>query len=352
MRGVGAALLGGVLLWGGCDRTDPAARELLRRAVLAARKQTVRGDLEVRFRVGGALLQALYRVEQGPGREGFWRNLVLRDARVAAGRLPLGTRLERRVRREVVGDQGGVSFPFLVEITDVETFLQAHEVRFAPAGGGSARPVVAGHITRHLVARPRSLGGFRYDIYVDPANPYVLALEERDARGRLCHACRFRSCSFLSATLPPPTRRVPRIRPRRLTAAGAARELGLAPDLAFPAAPPPGFPRRELLRAGAAGTIHMRFTNGTSTGAVYVYEKRPAARTLQVRPPLTPARQRRLVRLVRSGRAFVEGQLAALTYDVDGFHAVELHTARRSLLVLSHADPAVAERTVTSFPLP
>ena len=119
-------------------------------------------------------------------------------------------------------------------------------------------------------------------------------------------------------------------------------------------------PSKQLVpyALGGFGSANLEFSNGTSTGVITAYVRKPRIRDVHVRPQPGLKKQspeaydRRQVRdLILSGRAFVDGQFIGVTYQVEDFHVVELHTSEKSILVLSLCGLEPLKELIGYFPL-
>ncbi len=359
--GFGLVVLGAAIatLLTGCADDDGSA-DL--RAAIANESVPVRGTIDVHFLAFGRTFTPRYTIEKGFDDAGPYRRLVLDpskpvvapvnrgDAKQGAqGRAPLGRlQIENRVRtNEVSPGFGARTMDPIVAIDDVDAFLEAHRVTRV-AGDGDR---VAGRDVITLVATPTTPSGLHYRIRIDRVRPYVLGIEERDSSGRLLHAVSFRSITFGVAPPPKAQRfRTPRERLTPAQALRAANALQIPVEHLFPVGAPAGFESARIIRSDDDEGLHLRFTNGTTTGVVLVYLRGPR--------PASPARRARVLDadkrrdLVLSGKAFVDGHWRGLTYQVGNLHCVELHTSTKSALILTPAGLDVAKEMAGFLPLP
>lgn len=345
---------------GGCG-DDDGSGDL--RAAIANESLAVRGTIDVRFFAFGRAFTPRYTIDKGADENGPYRRLthdpskpviggVSRgDAKHGAkGAAPLGrVQVETTVRvDEVSPGFGARTIDPIVAIDDIEAFLRAHRVTRV---AGSENESVAGRPVHTLVATPNSPSGLHYRIRIDKARPYVLAIEERDRSGRLLHSVEFQSITF--GTPPPPKSkrfRTPRERLTPTQALSAAAALDIPVERLFPVGAPAGFEAARIIRSDDDSSIHLRFTNGTTTGVVLVYLRAPRPTGPERRTRSRDADEGR--ELVLSGKAFIDGHWQGLTYEVGNLHCVELHTSTKSALILTPAGLDVAKEMAGFLPLP
>lgn len=331
----------------GCDKQDAGAERLLRTAVQNEYGLHTQGEVKVSMAVDGQIVTPWYRVRQGSDAIGPFRKL---DFITGRSIFPGGTQSANQnvttgVRTNPVSTQSAMTFDSLVAIDDVDAFLDAHRVIRTEAGPAS----VAGRRVVTLIATPRHEGGLNYRILVDEAKSFILGIEEYRADTTLLHARRYEQIQYLPANSPTPTgggiRRVKRV---AMTPAEASQVLGIPGNQIFPTQAPEGFPHRELVKTGAIDSIHVRFTNGTTTGTILAYIRKP--RITRYTGPIPP--RGTVQNLVLAGRAMVEGEAIGVTYQTDAFSCVEIHTPAKSVLVMSTAGLDAAKSVAGVMPLP
>ena len=351
-----SGLIALVSLWG-CEKDDPAAEALLQTAVGNTYTYLTDGEVKVSFDASGTTVTPWYRIVRGtsPGGQRIDERSRITNRPLTSGPVTGQVQLSRNVRGALSLGAGAFALDNFVAITHVDTFIQVHRVQRATPE--VARLYVAGRRVVHLTATPRNGPSLAYDVFIDAEKPFVLGIEERNADGRLLHAMEYQKIQYLPPSeaaqriggSPSPIQTVP------LDPQDAARTLGIDVSQIFPQQTPVGFPHRELIKTGALTSISLRFTNGTSTGTVVVFVRKPRFENIHFNPitpsgPVSPDRD--LKDLILSGKAFVDGQFIGVTYEVKPFSCVELHTSKKSILILSIAGLDVVKETVSYFPLP
>jgi hypothetical protein len=338
----------------GCEKTDPAAEALLRESVRNSSGLTTQGEMKVSFDVAGTAVTPWFRVSTGGGLPYPQLSPIKNRPLIDPGSVPPDGKIVRQTRGALSQGQAALTIDHILRITDVETFLAVHRV--VRVDGNAARRAVAGRRVVHLTAAPRFNSPLHYEIFIDTEMRFILGIEERDGQGNLLHAVEYSSIRYLvsnAETAQPKGPAPARLEP--LSPEEAARILGLDPARIFPRSAPAGFPRRELVKTGALETVNLRFSNGTSTGAIVVFLRKPAFQDVHYRPtsPSAALRQQRQIRqLVLSGQAFMEGQWVGLLYRADSFDCVEVHTPDKSILALTVAGDDVLKELIGLFPLP
>jgi len=348
----------------GCEKSDPLAEAMLREAVTNAYGFLTKGEMKVTATFEGTTVTPWYRIHKGTDSGGAWRHFtpLKNHPLFEHGTRPSSGKVIRTTRGSLTGGQGGlqgsslgkVTVDYILDITDIGAFLKAHTL--TRATGASARKVVAGRRVVHLVAAPREPGELSYQIFVDEDKKFILGMEERDRNNRLRHAFEYHTIHYLPHPLATPLGPGKHyVKRPQLSPGEAAQILGMDVKTLFPTAAPPGFQHREIPKTGALGSIQMRFSNGTTTGVILLFVKKPSFRDVHVKPGSASTEggaQKNIRDLVLSGHAFVDGQFIGLTFKVDSFHCVEMHTTAKSVLAMSTAGLDKVKELVTVLPLP
>ena len=333
---------------------------MLREAVTNAYGFLTKGEMKVTATFEGTTVTPWYRIHKGTDSGGAWRHFapLKNHPLFEHGTRPPSGKVIRTTRGPLTGGQGiglgKVTVDFILDITDIDTFLKAHTL--TRATGSSARKVVAGRRVVHLAATPREAGGLSYQIFVDEEKKFILGMEERDLNNRLRHAFEYHTVHYLTPAMTVPLGPGKHyVKRPQLSPGEAAQILGMNVQTLFPTAAPPGFQHREILKTGALESIQMRFSNGTTTGVILLIIRKPSFRDMHVKPGSASTRggaQKNIRDLVLSGHAFVDGQFIGLTFSVDSFHCVEMHTASKSVLAMSSASLDQVKALVATLPLP
>lgn len=339
----------------GCEKTDPTAEALLRESVRNTSVLPTLGEMKVSFVVAGTTLTPWYRVSTGTAAGRTLQSIPNRPL-IESGTSTADTQIVRQARGPLAEGQMALAIDRIVAISDVEAFLAVHRV--TRAEGDAARHSVAGRRVVHLEASPRFHSPLHYRIFIDEEQRFILGIVEQDADGNRLHAAVYSTIQYLvgaAGNVPAASPPAAAVQRAPLSPAEAANILGLEAARIFPRSAPTGFPVRELLKTGALETVSLRFSNGTTTGAIVVFIRKPAFRDIHYRPAAPSAaraEERQIRELILSGQAFVDGQWVGLVYRADSYACVELHTPDKSILALSIAGADVLKELVGLFPLP